>query len=947
MKVEAVSVTVSFGTRRIFLMTMAFILLAMFTHYSFSAEAQENSALEVTFSGYNLDFGNVDSQGSPYTLPNATSVIVTRSDPRERWNLYVTACDDFRSETGETFPIDRLEIAAHFPEEPGEFKKCSTSPVLLIERGTDMIPAVIDYRLIIGPDTPALPGGTRYETELVYSVTSGYLNTTYSQPAPFDPRIHKEVKIHFHLTEARSRLGLYIYDSTYSLVYNRTISSLPAGWQSITWNGRTNEGEYVPSDLYYFELVDTYPWPVSGYISVVGGTGQPASASSEGQPSGKLLYAPEISFHINPQLAYPGDLLRCRVQLSNSGTESVETVRLMLKPPGCAKILMDTVVVRGIECKSVTESDDNILFDLASLAEGEEADLLLEIAISPNATPGMHSIDAYVTSTLNSVSAPENSETSYFYVASHTLQQSGTVVGRVFLDTNNNCIMDPGETPLDGVRLVLDNSRTVECDSTGTFTVEDLIPGDYVLEVASIDLPQGCVPSFPARIVSIAPGQVARMDIPVVRGNPKQPPIEESMGNPDGKGIIKMEANPNQFSWSTRSGFTAAITDSMKLSLGLRSQGSTTAASSHAYGRLEARLGKKTQLVVGVSSDSGPGVHSSINLSGILKCTPLQGLSLSIGHSAGNTDPCLSGKYSLNLTKTMSLNAHLRLGHEGLTPAITVVYRGQAGFVSRLSYAWEETSEAEAYISIPILPGLRMKALHRWSPSQGLYEHELIHPVSRLGLSYYGLRPNLALDVDYSLTHGSKSHSLSLLATASVGDLCHISLKTSSKPELKSTSLRLTVFTPEFLDGIVTIDHERVETQDSAGSIFNHTTGVTGSFRLRQKTDASITYLVERVDLAKSHKISTQSSLVTREVRLHLDHRVAPDASLGIGIVRTLRESGNLVITSLDLRATHDFGPLARLVVGVSCPIGSWPSDHKSSERTYGPYVRLIVAGSN
>ena len=89
---------------------VAFMLLVVLTLYSFTAEAEICDAVEVNFIGHRLDWGNVDPHGSPYTLPNAMSVTVTLSDKRQGWNLYVTAADDFRSSTGQTFPIERLEL---------------------------------------------------------------------------------------------------------------------------------------------------------------------------------------------------------------------------------------------------------------------------------------------------------------------------------------------------------------------------------------------------------------------------------------------------------------------------------------------------------------------------------------------------------------------------------------------------------------------------------------------------------------------------------------------------------------------------------------------------------------------------------------------------------------------------------------------------------------------
>ena len=920
-----------------------FIVLGIFTFHPSTAEARNLDALEANFTGYRLDWGNVDPHGSPYTLPNAMSVTVTLSDRRQGWSLYVTANDDFRSSIGQTFPIERLEVAAHLPEESGQFKKCSTSPVLLIEEGRDMLPAIIDYRLTVGHDTPASPGGILYETELIYSVTSGYLNTTYSEPAPFDPEVHDMVDIHFYLREAKSNSRFDIYDSANNLVHSRVIPYLTAGWQSISWDGKTDDGEYVPRGLYYFQLGNTYPWPVMGYISVETGAMKTVLSSCFRQS----LYAPEISVDIDPLLIYPGDFLRCQVHLSNPGKSDMENVRLVLTLPDCAEILAETITVDGLEHKAGTDDDSTVSISLDQLAAGEEIELSFQIAVNRNARPGKHRIAANITSTIEGKSAPWNEATSYFHIASQRPLRQGMVTGKVFLDTNDNGIMDPDESPLKGIRLALDDSHTVHCDSTGAFLVRSLIPGDYLLRVVRADLPQGYVPSFSKKIVSVAPGQVARIDIPVVKEDKESPSLEKPGSSPNARGSIKMEANPYQFSWSAKSDFTDLITDSVSLSLGLRSKGDSTAITGTAYGKLAIQLGQKTQLVIGSTLDPKPHDENSTKLSMTLRGTPSAGLSLGIGHDGRDQEPWLFGNYDRRITDTISLNTHLRLAHEGLTPKMTVTYHGSPGFVWNLSYTGGKSTGAEVGCSIPIMQGLKMKAVHRWTPKQGFCENNARLPVSDLGLTYYSQYRNLALGVDYSFAHGSKSSSLSLSADANVRDLYHISVKTSTEPRSKATSLGLTALTPRFGDGIITVNHEISETENSTDSILSSTTDLAGSFRLGELQDVSISYLAEAVDLVELNESYTKSSLVTRKASLHLDHRVTSNTSMGIGIIRISQGPKGAVWTNADFRAIHDVNSIARLVLGISCPISIWSSGHELSEEAYGPYVRFILTGGN
>lgn len=70
------------------------------------------------------------------------------------------------------------------------------------------------------------------------------------------------------------------------------------------------------------------------------------------------------------------------------------------------------------------------------------------------------------------------------------LVRTGQVTGTIWLDRNGNNRQDEDEQPLADVRVIAGNGHDTLTDSTGSFTIGDLSPGEYVLFVDEKTLPE-------------------------------------------------------------------------------------------------------------------------------------------------------------------------------------------------------------------------------------------------------------------------------------------------------------------------------------------------------------------------------------------------------------------------------------------------------------------------
>ncbi len=80
------------------------------------------------------------------------------------------------------------------------------------------------------------------------------------------------------------------------------------------------------------------------------------------------------------------------------------------------------------------------------------------------------------------------------------------VEGNVYLDVNRDGIYSPGDKPLEGVEVVLSRGERTVTDKEGYFIFDDLYPGEYLLGVNTVKLPERY------KILSPSPLSIILMD---------------------------------------------------------------------------------------------------------------------------------------------------------------------------------------------------------------------------------------------------------------------------------------------------------------------------------------------------------------------------------------------------------------------------------------------------
>ncbi|HEX3083211.1 MAG TPA: hypothetical protein VHP99_01710, partial [Pyrinomonadaceae bacterium] len=191
-----------------------------------------------------------------------------------------------------------------------------------------------------------------------------------------------------------------------------------------------------------------------------------------------------------------GDTVTYRVEVSNPTAAPVRNVVIRDVLPasfqyasGSARLTLGAGTDQPIE----PEIQNNELhFHIAEIPHGETAKLLYRLRVGPNAQQGNQENLAIASATFPSGEQVQTSPArASVYVSPGVFSTQQVIVGRVFVDTNQNGQFDSTDRPMAGVRLYLSNGASVITDSAGLYNFPSLGDGPQVVSLDPVSLPPG------------------------------------------------------------------------------------------------------------------------------------------------------------------------------------------------------------------------------------------------------------------------------------------------------------------------------------------------------------------------------------------------------------------------------------------------------------------------
>ncbi|MEW6607535.1 MAG: carboxypeptidase regulatory-like domain-containing protein [bacterium] len=226
--------------------------------------------LTITSSGNNVNFGEVSPNDSLCIIPYATQIVIVSTGGN--WSLSAQATGDLIRTSGatKTISISQLQWAKHSSINPAWTSFGTTSSTIASGGTTTASGSVLDYDYKLQVNWTDYPGD--YHGTITYSVTAGFLESSFAQPNPFSPDndgINDTTTIHYYL-DSNNTITVTIRDIEdaviKTLLNNATQTS---GAQSVNWDGTNGSGTVVSDNEYKYLIQDINSITIaSGIITV-------------------------------------------------------------------------------------------------------------------------------------------------------------------------------------------------------------------------------------------------------------------------------------------------------------------------------------------------------------------------------------------------------------------------------------------------------------------------------------------------------------------------------------------------------------------------------------------------------------------------------------------------------------------------------------------------------
>ncbi len=128
-----------------------------------------------------------------------------------------------------------------------------------------------------------------------------------------------------------------------------------------------------------------------------------------------------------------------------------------------------------------------LTFTLPALATGTPTNLSYRVKLGPNSLSG----DGINRAQAQVLTAVSNVATAGVQIDGGVFSNDAFIIGKVFLDCNNNRINDEAESGIPGVRLYLEDGTYVITDEEGKYSLYGITPKTHVLKVDKSSLPPG------------------------------------------------------------------------------------------------------------------------------------------------------------------------------------------------------------------------------------------------------------------------------------------------------------------------------------------------------------------------------------------------------------------------------------------------------------------------
>jgi uncharacterized repeat protein (TIGR01451 family) len=181
-----------------------------------------------------------------------------------------------------------------------------------------------------------------------------------------------------------------------------------------------------------------------------------------------------------------GEIITYNIEIFNKTGSNLVNIKLDDWLPLGVSILNDEILIEDV-VTDFTRENNKIEIEIGEVSVNEKIEITYKASVSALAKEGNKKNVAQAR-TGNILS---NKATVSFIIKDKVFDSSGLLIGKVFMDCNNNRIQEREELGIPNVKLYLDTGHYVETDSEGKYHFNNLSSRTYSLVVDQSTLPRG------------------------------------------------------------------------------------------------------------------------------------------------------------------------------------------------------------------------------------------------------------------------------------------------------------------------------------------------------------------------------------------------------------------------------------------------------------------------
>ena len=192
-----------------------------------------------------------------------------------------------------------------------------------------------------------------------------------------------------------------------------------------------------------------------------------------------------------------GDIVNYRVEVGNSSVAPIFDALVKDTLPNSFHYVKNSATVqRGSNTTALEPKQTNNLleFNLGKIESGERLSILYRVRIGVNVRKGENYNSAIVNGKFGSGEIIRSAESKALVkVDPGMFSMRQFILGRIYVDENQNNVFDKGEKPVIGARVYLANGNSAVTDSHGLYSIPSVSMGAQVISLDPITIPKGYV----------------------------------------------------------------------------------------------------------------------------------------------------------------------------------------------------------------------------------------------------------------------------------------------------------------------------------------------------------------------------------------------------------------------------------------------------------------------